>query len=296
MIANRWGRLGFGSIIALLAFWVLGVSARASEIGYIEDFVGPPSDYVLWRDGVSRAVALCLPVRNGDRIEALTDSGRVTVRLVDRSEPVVLTRAQRDTALTGQAPVKGFWSGLLDWTAASLSPFDSERRQRVSTNIRNDGGSGLAVPLLDRPQKIAAGQRSVTIGWLPAAGITEVRLGGPRGTVLAGGKGVGGLWTSPTLDLTPGRYTLEVRNPAGLIKGALTIVPAARLPALPSDLTRTEIPAPLRNVAQAAWLAAQDGGTYRLESLQGLEPQTNRQRPALVLIDALIAGKTIAPP
>lgn len=266
------------------------------EIGYVEDFSGLASHYRVLHAGKEIPMHLCLPLYNGDTIEALDNKGRISLRLIDHPNAVVWSRADKDTKLSAIVPKTRFWSGLMDWTVASLSPFDEQKRERVLTTIRGDGGGEFGVPLLHVPQSVAAGQRVLVVGWLKPSTIAEISITAKGGRKLVDkSKAMGGLWASPALNLKPGKYRIVVAAGGQTVSGDIDVVPRAEIPQFPAELTQNSIPEPLRHSAQALWLAAQEGGHYRLESLQLIANHRNA-RSAAVLMEALIAGKTFVLP
>jgi hypothetical protein len=266
--------------------------ARAdNEIGYVEDFIGQASNYTVERGSEIISMKLLMPVYSGDRIETLSEKGRVSLRLVDHPEPVVLSRADNGKPIPTLVPQEGFWSSVLTSTLAAISPFDQQKRERVLTAIRGDEGE-FGVPLLQTRQILASGQRSIALGWLKSTAVTEITITRKNGKKLvAKGKGVGGLWISPAIPLKPGPYRITVSAGNDSVTGEVEVIKSEDLPQLPADLTRGSIPEALRRVAQATWLAAQDKGQYRIEALQLIA--NDRSRPAVVLTDALISGQSV---
>ena len=278
-------------------FMCFASAARASgEIGYVEDFSGHADRYVVRRGDMAIPIRLCLPLLNGDQIEALDDTGRVSLRLIDHPKAVIWSRADKYTRITAVAPQASFWSGLMDWTMASLSPLDDQKRERVLTTIRNDGGAKFGVPLLQVPQVMAAGKRALMIGWLKPSAVAEISVTAKSGQRLVDrSKATGGLWTSPLLNLKPGTYRIEVATAAATARGEVRIVDGTEMPVLPEELTRDSVPEPLRHTSQALWLAAQDGGRYQLEAMQ-LIAKDRTVRPAELLLEALIGGAKFSLP
>ena len=284
-------------LVALLIWLFLSAVPcwAAGEIGYVEDFNGLPSRYIVHRGGQEVPMRLCLPLYKDDIIEARDDKGRVTLRLIDHPEPIIWSRADKDTKLSADPSQTSSWPDFLGSMLATLSPFDEQKRERVLTTIRDDGGE-FDVPLLQGGQVLAAGQRSLTIGWLKASAVTEISIMAKDGRKLVTkAKGTGGLWVSPVLTLKPGQYQVTVASGSSEASGNLDVVAPTELPKTPDQLTQATIPEPLRNVAQAVWLSAQDGGRYRLEALQ-LIANDRGTRPAAALAEALIAGKSIEMP
>ena len=284
----------------VILFWFIICSVQPSradgEIGYVEDFSALASHYRVIHGGNIIPIQLCMPLYNDDTIEALDDKGRVWLRLIDRPNAVVWSRADKDTKLSAIVPNISYWSGFLDWTVASLSPFDQQKRERVLTTIRGDGGGEFSVPLLQVEQILTAGQRVLVMGWLKPSAVAEISITAKGGQKLVSkSKAMGGLWVSPELNLKPGKYHIVVTAGSSTVSGEIGVVPNSGIPHFPVELTQNNIPEPLRHTAQALWLAAQEGGHYRLEALQ-LIANERGTRPAAVLMEALIGGKGFALP
>ncbi len=279
------------TVFLTLFFLFLCSPARASnEIGYVENFVGNADRYHVRRGTQVLPLKLCLPLLNGDHIEALDDTGRITLRLVGHPEPVVWSRGDKDTPITANEPKDNLLFAFLDWTMESLSPLDDEKRQRVLTTIRGDSGAIFDVPLLHVPQLIAAGKRSIFIGWLKPSEVVQISIVAKSGKRLVdNSKAAGGLWTSPVLDLKPGSYRMTVVAGNSTITGDIQVVNGTALPSFPEDLTRDDIPDTMRRTVQALWLSAQTGGQYQLEALQ-LIGNDKDVRTAQILQGALIGG------
>ncbi len=281
--------------IALFLLGFLGLftshALAVGEIGYVEDFHGAASGYRVIREGQEIALKLCLPLQNGDRIEVAGDDGRVVLRLIGRPDPVVWSKADGQTPIAAELTRAGFWSNFLDWTVASISPLDEEKRAQVLTNIRNDGNQEFAVPLFKAPQTIAAGKRTIAFGWLKPSQVVEVSILLKSGKkIISKAKGSGGLWVSPELDLKAGNYRVEVAAGGTKAEGKIMAVDPSKLPAIPEELRIETIPEPMRRTAQALWLAAQGKGEYRMEALMMLA-SAKRSPSEKLLLEALIAGK-----
>ena len=272
-------------------------SAWASgEIGYVDDFIGKADRYQLIRDHKIFPVKLCLPLLSGDHIVALDDAGRMQLRMIDHPDVVVWSRGDKDTPLTAIVSKESYWSGFLDWTVASLSPFDDQKRERVLTAIRGDGGAKFDVPLLNVPQVMASGKRIIVIGWLKPSAVIAITITDKSGKLLVDkGKAAGGLWSSPVLNLIPGTYRISAVSGAATITNEIKVVDSTKIPSFPEELTRASVPEPLRHTVQALWLSAQDDGRYQLEALQLIANDTN-VRSAKVLSEALIGGTKFSLP
>ncbi|MBN9018421.1 MAG: hypothetical protein J0H11_13465 [Rhizobiales bacterium] len=269
-------------------------SGKPVEIGYVESFDRPADAYVIVSDGVAKKVAILAPILNGDVIEVKDPAASITLRLVGRDDPVIISAANQGTPVTTEVPQKSFWSGLFDWTSASVEVFDEEQRQQVSASIRGDDDKELSVPLLASPQTLVAGKRALAIGW-PSPRTVEIRILKKGGQVVAEGRPSGGLWLTPAIDWKVGTYRIEIAAGGDTVRQTLQFIGPKKAPKLPAELTDPAAPAPLRASATAAFYAASDPA-YVLEALQYVAPDARTSRPAKLLTLALIDGKRPAPP
>ena len=291
----------FAALLCFAALALAGPAARAgaqalSEAGYIEDFDAAAELYQLTRGDETRAVAMLGIVLTGDIITITDPRGRLSLRLNDRADPVILTRDRSPYTISEPPNARGFSSGLLSWIGNEFDLMDRTRKQRFAANIRGGGGK-FAAPILRRPQTLGAGSRVLTIEWQGAKPVDVALRARAGGRPLAGGQGVEGRWTSPPVTLAPGDYALTLKSSDGTTAGnALTVSAPGDLPVIPADLKRSEIPAPLRIVAQAAWLASQGDGAFQLEALQMLSPLRGKFAAADTLAEALAEDRPPRPP
>jgi hypothetical protein len=276
----------------LLTFLLLASPALADgEIGCVDEFRGDASAYKIIRADKELAMQLLLPMHNGDRIEMTNEDGSVTIRLAGQLPPLVWSKADSVNALSVEIPRASFWSNLMDETVAFISPLDRQKRQQVLANIRNDGNEAFAVPLLESPQTIAAGNRTIALGWQKPSQVVEISILSKSGKkIISKAKGSGGLWISPALALKPGNYRVEILAGGKKLSGKITAADPAALPEIPAELRFETIPEPLRRTAQALWLARQDKGQYRLEAL-ALLAGVRRSLSEKLVLEALIDGK-----
>jgi hypothetical protein len=280
------------SVLLVAAFLLaLASGARAGgpqEVGFIEDFTLDPGAYTLTRGGKEIAVAVLLPLQKDDVIIAKGAGARMVIQLSDRPDPKVITDANGAVSIDDAPPTHHYFSGLFAWTASSVAILDHDQREEVAASIRGNDVK-LSAPILSSPQTLAAGRRALSIGWLSpsAVNVSITRAGKP----VAAGRGVGGLWTSPVIDLTPGAYQIQIAARTQTIAQTLNVRPAEPLP---DELVSSAAPDALRETETAAYLAAR-GPSYALEALQHVAGAGDF-RAAQILSDALIAGKRLAPP
>jgi len=283
---------------AVMFFLIWAASLQTAwaqdEIGYVEDFTGAPSNYVVKHGTGTVPMRIFLPVYSGDLIEAVDDQSEATLRLMGHPEPIMWSRGDKDRPLSAEVPKASYWSSLLTSTLGAISFLDNEKRERVFTAFAV-AAEIFGVPLLQAPQTMAAGQRKVAVGWLKSGAVTEISITSQGGQLLVDkSKGLGGLWSSPALNLKPGQYRIAVSAGTDVISGNVDVIDLGKMPPIPAELTQDGIPDALRHTAQAVWLAEQEGGRYRLEALQLVVNDKNRS--ANELVDALIAGKALEAP
>ena len=294
---KRWILVLFGAAL-WSALHAAEVKPKPVEIGYIESFDHGADVYVLKTGDTRRDVAILAPIFNGDTIEVKHDFATLTLRLVGRTGPVVISKANDVATIAGQVPQKGFLSGMFAWTTSVVQLFDREQREQVSASIRGNLDSqmesGLSAPLLAKPQTVLAGKRKLTIGWVSPA-VVEIRILDGNGQPVASGRGSGTLWATPEIDWKPGEYSIELAASGDTLRQSLHVLPADKGPNLPSALGDLATPEPLRAVATGAWYAAEDPA-YLLEALQHVAPDAGSSRPARLLALAFVEGKRPPPP
>ena len=289
-----------GIVVPLIALALLFTAAFAGagsvEVGYVESFDGFADGYTLTRDAQRRPVTICMLVYKGDQISVEAPRGQLILRLADNDDPVVLTKDRGLYAVAGGPVPHGFWSSRLAWAADEFNIMDTAEKTRFSTAIRG-GRSKFAAPMLRSPQTLAAGARDLTIAWRGGKRVHVTLASSPDGKIVAEGAASDGLWTSPSIDLRSGVYTVTIfESDAHSTTGFVNVIPAERLPQTPPDLNRPEIPKQLRITADAASLASQGDGAFLLEALQRLQPLRHKFHPAETLADALTDGRAPSPP
>jgi hypothetical protein len=284
---KRW------ALVLLLLVVAPRLLSAGDEIGYVESFDKKPEIYVLHRGDLSLPIAVMTPICSGDRIEVRDPAAKIVLRLVNHATPVTVSQGNLDTPLTDAPPVRSFWTPSIAWVASQIGKLDRDDREQVAASIRG-GARATPVPILALAQTLPSGPQSLAIGWigsLPA----DIRLQESDNKDLASGRGTGGLWFSPQVDLVPGDLAVDVTIGAMHVRQLLTVVPADTMPDLPSDLLRDDIPGPLREVGIAAWLAARDP-RFMLAALQHVAPLAHAARPAQLLTKALARGERPLPP
>jgi hypothetical protein len=148
-----------------------------------------------------------------------------------------------------------------------------QRKVRVAALTRDI--SPLVVPALAGPQaNLVAGRRALYVAWTGGVAPFSVQLAAADGREVALRSAVEAHSTRlPAADLSPGQYTLRVRNRAGhRIEGirddAVFVVADGTLPALPDTLKHPSLSDEARTLFYADYLTAQEDGRWTLEALQ----------------------------
>ena len=286
---RRWAAPTFVlSALALAQPIAVAAAEQSPEVGYVEDLPQVGLADVIVRAGGNVPLELLAPIHNGDTFTLGDPKAKVVLRLAGRADPVVVSQENKGDKIDASPPTRGYFIGLLSWVGSSIVIFDKGERMEMTAAIRGDGGDTLSAPMLQAPQVLAAGRRPIAVGWL-TPDVISIRFS-MGGKTMAEGKGVGGLWVSPELELRPGRYVLSLKGPDGAISEDITVADAAYFPAPPADLTRTDIPGALGETAEGVWFASQ-GKQYLLEALQHVAAHSDDFKPAGILVDALIAGR-----
>ena len=222
------------TITALLLLLASSAAALAAgkglEIGYVESFDRSADAYSIVSGGTAKKVAILAPIENGDVIAVKDPSASITLRLVGRDDPVVISQANQNQPITAEVPQKSFWSGLFSWTSASVDVFDQEQREQVSASIRGDGGKNLIAPLFATPQTLVAGKRALAIGWATPRTV-DIQILNKGGKRVAEGRASGGLWTTPEIDWKPGIYRIEIASGGETVRQTLTFIAPKKAPA-----------------------------------------------------------------
>ena len=295
---KRWIVAPIGVALGASALLAAEPQPKPVEIGYIESFDHKAEVYVLKTGDTRREVAILAPVFNGDTIEVNDASAKLTLRLVGRDGPTVLSRASGVATIAGQIPSKGFLSGVFGWTASVVQLFDREQREQVSASIRgnieNLSGNLISAPLFAQPQNLLAGRRKLTIGWVSPL-LVDIRVLDADGRSVASGRGSGTMWTTPEVDWKPGEYAIEFAASGETLRQSLHFLAPDQNPSLPPELGDPTVPEPLRAVALGTWYAAKDPALL-LEAFQHVAPDAGSSRPAKLLTLAFIEGKRPSPP
>lgn len=286
-------RPGRGGLAALSTAMVLA----AAQVG------AAPEQRYAWIDrGASDAAGAFVVHRQG-KIVPYSEAGLMRcdkVEWADVTRPVLVRLSDGRKFLFSQSgPNREFTvpcdqHGIAAAVMATIGSFvgASDRKTveaaaaMASRNVGvNPTPKRLAAPLLDveNPQ-LVAGARAVYARWIGGEAPFEVTLTDKStGEVLARRGGLSAREvTLPTVTLKPGSYELRIQQPKGptghiLSEDGLTVVDAKRLP---DGLELKELPAELREVIYADYLAGLEHGRWKFEAAQRVAVLAKRNAAA----------------
>ena len=149
---------------------------------------------------------------------------------------------------------------------------------------------GSDPPLLligrNKPQKLAAGNRALSLVWVQGEGPFEVRLSG-SGRLLSRQTSAGRSIRLPDAALAPGVASITIidkENRSTTV--AFTVVVAPAIPNMAASAVNRDHQALL----EAAWLASHEDGAWLFEAYQRLQPAADKVQAAATMQRALAAG------
>jgi hypothetical protein len=249
--------------------------------------------YVVRRSSGDTRIDRPIVLRDGDKIHLVDLETRLTLTLIGQKSEVIVSRFNElPYPVNLGAPNERAARAVLSWFIREMAPREQETRI-ISTNIRGVG-AGFSIHLLDKPQRIAAGRRSIVIGWNIGNGASVTIAIRPLG----GGKPIATaitterIWTSPVLDLNPGFYEFEFRSePFGSREARLVeAIDPDGLPRPQIDRNSQSTGEDLQKTLEAGVMASQGEGAFVLEAFQTVSPLTARLPAARLLQDVLIDG------
>lgn len=154
---------------------------------------------------------------------------------------------------------------------------DDEYRLAGTAASRGGEGCGqdgqavkaIAVPVLLPGARVQAGTRDIPLGWRGGCPPFVVAVNDESQTLVHRESIAGWQVRLDQVPLPVGRYTVVIIDAGGRqFEGSLEALPA--IPTLPPELAADA--GNLGIIAQAAWLAEQDAGRWRLDSFERLRP------------------------
>lgn len=265
--------------IALLFAAPPGFAAEESEreIGWVLEYSPADAIHKIHRQNISAPVAVKLgtPLHAGDVI-TVEKNGRVLVGLADGSERAITGGGSWSVPETSPRPAL--------WRVMQSMFGLIEREGSMASSAVAKGGScvfsresdPLEVPILSTPQKVAAGSQALSFAW--SGGCPPYALAiESRGRTVAKVSSVQAHVASfPETSLRAGAYSLRIRESRGReLRSKFDVVTSVPQP--PADLASAS--SKIGALTHAVWLADQEGGAWRLESVRRLQPLVVEQQP-----------------
>ncbi len=198
------------------------------------------------------------------------------------------------TVASHDRPLPAPPQGPAQWLQTRCSTWRGSTPQPGSTQ---SGAACAARPTLRRPDiplligddaQLSVGAQTLALPLSITAGeAVSVSLLDPGGHVVETGPSQGGYWISQTHPFETGRYRVRVTDGRGQTIERAFLATTVGPPAPPADAADP--------ATKALWLAASDGGRWRLAALQlALQtPRAERAEPLKTLIQALGRGVRI---
>jgi len=277
--------------VAVLVVCAASASASENGVGVVAEYRPAAGRYTFVRGTASVPVKIGTIAMAGDTV-TLPTGGSVVVKLAtgDSSQfkgPGTFT-VPSAKPLGKVAAVFGSLSAL----------FDDEYRLEGTAASR--GGEACAetgkearpieVPILASGAKIVAGERDLPLAWRGGCEPFVVTLWSGDRKLVDRESIEGRQVRLDDVPLSVGTYQVSIRDATGLER-QLPLEVVSSAPAIPRDLASDT--SPLGVVAQAAWLAQQEGGRWRLESFELLRPLIRAGDPLAGAIgDGVLWGST----
>lgn len=279
-------------LIVAAAFATTSATAYAgeTEAGLITRIEPPGGRYYVIRDGSSgsKTIDRAIVLREDDRIHLVDLGTRLTLTLIGEKNEVIVSRNNVPYPVKLYPQREWPW---LSWFVRELAPREEETRI-TPAHIRGGGGD-LSLHLFDKPQRIAAGRRSLVVAWNVGDGArVAIAIRPVGGQPLAMATTTELFWISPVLDLKPGFYTFEFRSePLGhKEERRIEVIDPSRLARSAIDPNTKSINTDLQKTIEAGALASQGEGAFVLEAFQMVSPLATRLPAAKLLHDALVDG------
>jgi hypothetical protein len=151
----------------------------------------------------------------------------------------------------------------------------------------------IAVPILVPGARVIAGQRDLPLAWRGGCPPFVVRVLSGKDSLIHRESIEGWQLRLDDVPMSVGQYSIAITDAAGR-RFTADLSAVARGPDLPPDLLMDT--SSLGVIAQAAWLAGQDGGRWRLESFERLRPLIRAGDPLAGAVgDGVLWGPASAP-
>jgi hypothetical protein len=283
-----------------LMVWTLSVSASAELIdraAVIEEINGSLNLFKVWRGGKKLPIFPLMVLQEGDKLDilkpedtSLIKNQQTYIRLTfggNQSEKVIYKKSpylvkKRDTT---PSIVENIAINTKTWFRSLYEHFYN------TVETRTKGGELFSIRLLTehKTQLFVAGQRVLHLGWQGGIEPYQVWVYQENLDQMVGPKKSDSKQVSFEGEWLPGYYQVIIHDEGGkkTIHGQFQVVTRSH-PTHPKLSGQDAISTTL----QAAWLAQQENGVWRLEAYQQVfDFAEEKYQPALVLKKGLEAGE-----
>lgn len=260
------------AVVALTT--TLGDAATGAEsgVGVVAEYRPAAGRFTFTRQpgAVVVPVQIGSVVMSGDRL-TLPAAASVIVQLANGE---VASFKGPGTFAVPAAPPLGKVASILQSMSALL---DDDYRiagtaaSRGGEKCEQTGGdvNPIDVPILVPGARVIAGQRDLPLAWRGGCPPFVVRVLSGKDSLIHRESIEGWQVRLDDVPMTVGQYSVAITDAAGR-RFTADLTAEARGPEMPPDLATDT--SSLGVIAQAAWLAGQDGGRWRLESFERLRP------------------------
>ena len=276
----RWmGLAGLGLILCPLFPFDAGAGEAEQGVGVVAEYRPAAGRFTFTRPPAQQQV----PVRIGTVVMAgdqvtLPAGSSVLVHLADET-----TRSFQGPG-TFEVPTPRRLGKPLRVFLSIRALFDDEYRLAGTAASRggetcDDVGKTVApidVPILAGEARIVAGERDLPLAWRGGCEPFVVMIRSSHATVALRESVVGRQLRIENVPLSVGYYTIAISDATG-VRFEAVLEAVSQGPAVPAELA--DDITPLGVIAQAVWIADQDGGRWRMESFERLRPLIRKGDP-----------------
>lgn len=253
---------------------VAGAAASGAEsgVGVVAEYRPAAGRFAFTRPpgGENVPVRIGLVVMAGDLV-TLPAGASVTVQLAN-GETTIFKGPGRFAVPTSSALGKlgAIFQSMMDLADEDFR-LAGTAASRGGESCRQDGAPvhPIEVPILVRGARIVAGKRDLPLAWRGGCPPFVVKLVSGKDSLVDRESIEGWQVRLDDVPLSVGHYSVVINDATGRhFEGSLEAV--SQGPTIPPDLAADT--SKLGTIAQAAWLAGQDDGQWRLESFERLRP------------------------
>ena len=315
-------KVGIGIVIL---GWLLSLSTQAQEVGWINQFDGQASDYLLQREDKTFPVTLLMLLKVGDKISVNDKQHSIELNLQGGIQSVKVTYENSPFLIQASHQAPAELSGLWKWTTERVDEWHqllmAQAEQLEQSKTRGESKStGPIMPLISNVKpdetlqsaRLVAGKRPLHLQWQGGTPPYRVIIKQRLDELLT-------LTTDKTEITTEAinfegdkSYHVKIIDANNLsFTGGFRVVSPENLPTYPESLPVNRLPPIVYQTLQAIWLATQkdpkveatlvdketpaqetqpDGSKWIFEAYQQAAALASQYLPAQLLQQALAQG------